>query len=268
MFITFYYRLPGRDGKGARVNKDQIIKSVDSSLERLGTDYIDLIQIHWPDRYVPIFGAQEYDLKQERDAVSFEEQLEALKTLVDAGKIRYVGVSNETPYGLMKFCEVADRLGLPKICSIQNSFSLITRSQIEQGISEICSERNENIGLLAYSPLAGGILTGKYRGSKESTAKSRLTLFEGFMDRYLQSDAQVAVNDYCSLAEEIGLTPAELALAWCYSRDYVCSSIIGATTLNQLKENMAAVLLKDKITEDVCKSINSIHKRCMDPSKT
>ena len=134
-------------------------------MKRLGTDYIDLIQIHWPDRYVPIFGAQEYDLKQERDAISFEEQLQALKTLVDAGKVRYVGVSNETPYGLMKFCETADRLGLPRICSIQNSFSLITRTQIEQGISEVCSERNENIGLLAYSPLAGGILSGKYRCS-------------------------------------------------------------------------------------------------------
>ena len=237
-------------------------------MNRLGTDYIDLIQIHWPDRYVPIFGAQDYDLKQERDAVSFEEQLEALKTLVDAGKIRYVGVSNETPYGLMKFCEVADRLGLPRICSIQNSFSLISRTQIEQGISEVCSERNENIGLLAYSPLAGGILTGKYRGSRESTAKSRLTLFEGFMDRYLQSDAQAAVNAYCTLAEDIGLTPAELALAWCYSRDYVCSSIIGATTLSQLKENMGAILLKGRITDDVEKRVNAIHKRCMDPSKT
>jgi len=259
--------MPGRDGKMARVSKQQIFDSVDASLKRLGTDYIDLIQTHWPDRYVPIFGSQRYDIEQERDAISFKEQLSAFKDLVDQGKIRYVGVSNETPYGVMKFCQISDELGLPRICSIQNSYSLLVRTQIEQGLSEVCSPRNEDVGLLAYSPLAGGILSGKYRGSKESTSKSRLTLFEGFMDRYLQSDAQQAVEKYCNLADELSITPSELALAWCYTRSEVTSSIIGATTVEQLTENMEAILLQDKITPEVVAKVDAIHKSCMDPSK-
>jgi aryl-alcohol dehydrogenase-like predicted oxidoreductase len=137
--------LPGRNGRGSRVTKEDIIVSVDESLKRLGTDYIDLIQIHWPDRYVPIFGASNYDLSQERDYVSFEEQLSAFDTLIKQGKVRYVGVSNETPYGVMKFCQVAEQRGLPKIVSIQNSYSLIVRSDFECSLTEVCSPRHENV---------------------------------------------------------------------------------------------------------------------------
>jgi aryl-alcohol dehydrogenase-like predicted oxidoreductase len=137
--------LPGRNGEGCRVSKKDILVSVDESLRRLGTDYIDLVQIHWPDRYVPIFGATNYDLKQERDYISFEEQLSAFKTLVKQGKVRYVGVSNETPYGVMKFCQAAEKLGLPKIVSIQNSYSLIVRSDFESSLTEVCSPRHENV---------------------------------------------------------------------------------------------------------------------------
>ena len=156
--------MPGRNGGQTRVSKEQIKTSVDFSLKRLGCEYIDLIQIHWPDRYVPMFGADGYKKELERnDAISFQEQLEAVDELIKAGKVRYLGVSNETPYGAMKFCELARSSNLPKICSIQNSYSMLTRSEFESGgLAEVCSPLNEDIGLLPYSPLAGGILTGKY----------------------------------------------------------------------------------------------------------
>jgi aryl-alcohol dehydrogenase-like predicted oxidoreductase len=187
------------------------------------TIYLDLLQIHWPDRYVPIFGAEPYNASLEREAVSFQEQLEAIDGLVQAGKVRYFGVSNETPYGVMKFSQLASTLGLQKLVSIQNSYSLLTRSDYESGLTEVCSPRNENVGLLAYSPLAGGILTGKYFDPNVAST-SRLNLFKGYMERYKQSLSVAAVEKYRDIATKYGLTPAELALAWCYTRDHVAST--------------------------------------------
>jgi aryl-alcohol dehydrogenase-like predicted oxidoreductase len=198
--------LPGRNGKGSRVRREDIIASVDASLERLGTDYIDLLQIHWPDRYVSLFGGSAYDLTQERDYTPFEEQLETLGEIVKAGKVRYIGVSNETPFGVMKFKQIAEKMGLPAICSIQNSYSLIVRSDYESGLIECCSPRHENIGLLAYSPLAGGILTGKY-AKPDCPTTARLNLFQGYMERYKSSICADAVADYCSIAEKHNMTP-------------------------------------------------------------
>ena len=152
--------MPGRGGKPTQVSREQIVTSVDESLKRLGTDYIDLIQVHWPDRYVPLFGAGPYNRSLERDSTSFEEQLDALHGLVKCGKVRHIGVSNETPYGVMKFTQLAEQKGMTRIVSIQNSNSLLTRSDFENGLTEVCSPRHENLGLLAYSPLAGGISTG------------------------------------------------------------------------------------------------------------
>lgn len=215
--------LPGRNGHSSRVTAKEIELSVDFSLQRLGTDYIDLLQIHWPDRYVPLFGAGPYNMSLERDAVSFEEQLTAMDNLIKKGKVRYFGVSNETPYGVMKFSALAEKLGLPKLVSIQNSYSLITRSDYEAGLIEVCSPRNENVGLLAYSPLAGGILTGKYSDPKVSSG-SRLNLFPGYMQRFKQSLCVAAVDEYSRIAAKHGMTPAELALAWCYSRPHVAST--------------------------------------------
>ena len=174
--------LPGRNGKGSRVRAEEIIISVDESLKRLGTDYIDLIQIHWPDRYVSLFGGPAYDVKLERDYTSFEEQLRAFDVLIKQGKVRYIGVSNETPYGVMKFSQAAELYGLPKVVSIQNSYSLLVRSDYEAGLVETCSPRHENVGLLAYSPLCGGLLTGKYF-QDELSKNARLNLFEGYMER-------------------------------------------------------------------------------------
>ena len=224
--------LPGRDGKSSRVTAREIELSVDFSLQRLGTDYIDLLQIHWPDRYVPLFGAAPYNFSLEREAVSFEEQLTAMDKLIKSGKVRYFGVSNETPYGVMKFAAIAEKLGLPKLISIQNSYSLITRSDYEAGLVEVCSPRNENVGLLAYSPLAGGILTGKYSDPNVSSG-SRLNIFPGYMQRFKQSLCVAAVDEYSRIAVKHGLTPAELALAWCYSQPHVAST----------SESLIAILL-------------------------
>jgi len=259
--------MPGRDGKATRVSKSQIKLSVDASLKRLGTDYIDLIQIHWPDRYVPMFGQDGYKYELERnDAISFHEQLEAFDELIKEGKVRYLGVSNETPYGVMKFSELSRQYNLPKIVSIQNSYSMLTRSEFESGgLCEICSPLNENVGLLPYSPLAGGILTGKY--IRSDCPGARLNLFEGYMARYKQSLAKDAVLKYCEIADKYNLTPTELALSWCYSRPHVTSTIIGATSTLQLKENIEAYSKIDKINDSVLEEIQNVYKKYRDPSK-
>jgi len=226
-----------------------------------------LLQIHWPDRYVPIFGASYYNYTLEREATSFEEQLLTLDKLVKAGKIRYIGVSNETPYGIMRFSQVAKELGLSSVVSVQNSYSLINRLDYEIGLAETCSPRNENIGLLAYSPLAGGILTGKYANADDAATKnSRLNLFQGYMGRYKQSLAVNVVAKYCQLAKKYDMTPTQLALGWCYKNPYVASTIIGATSIPQLVENLESY--DEKIFSRIRdEDIDEIHKACKDPSK-
>jgi len=259
--------LPGRDGENSRVRKRDIMVSVEASLKRLGTEYIDLLQIHWPDRYVPIFGATAYNRSLEREATPFEEQLEALHLLIKQGKVRQIGLSNETPYGIMKFAAAAKQLGIQPFVSLQNSYSLINRAEFDSGLSEVCSPRNENVGLLPYSPLAGGILTGKY-ASGQDTSSCRLTLFPGYMARYKQSLAVEAVNKYCALAKELELTPTELALGWCYKQsDAVASTIIGATSVAQLRENLEA-FDENKWARIDNARIDDIHRQCKDPSKT
>ena len=257
--------LPGRGGENSRVRPQDIFASVDASLERLGVEYIDLLQIHWPDRYVPIFGAQGYNRSLERESVPLEEQLVALNTLIEQGKVREIGLSNETPFGVMRFAEIARSLKLRPMVSLQNSYSLINRAEYDSGLNEVCSPRNENIGLLPYSPLAGGILSGKY-ASGEDTSNCRLTLFPGYMARYKQSLAVAAVAKYCTLAQSAGLTPTELALGWCYKQTHVASTIIGATSVTQLQENLDA-FDTSKWARINDAAIDDIHKQCKDPSK-
>ena len=253
------------DGRGTRVTEADIVEGVEGSLRRLGTDYIDLLQIHWPDRYVPLFGSGTYDASQEREAVPFVEQLQALKKLVDQGKVRHIGVSNETPYGVCRFVQEHERdASLPRICSIQNSYSLLVRSDFESGLTETCAQTD--VGLLAYSPLAGGILSGKYSGSK-APAGARLNLFPGFMDRYSQSLAKEAVVEYERVAAAYDVTPAQLALKWCYSRPHVASTIIGATSMDQLRENIDAFFLDD-LPEGCLDAVADVYSRYRDPSKT
>jgi len=251
------------------LTREQIMDSVEASLERLGVEYIDLLQIHWPDRYSggkfgqPDFLPSKCE-EQEDQPTPFEEQLAAMQELVEAGKVRYIGVSNETPYGVCSMVGLAKAFPelYPKIVSIQNSYSLVVRKEYEAGLAEACY--HHKVGLLPYSPLAGGTLSGKYRSS-ESRENARLNLFPGFMDRYLNSQNEDAVNAYCDLAIESGMTPSELALSWCYHRELVQSTIIGATTKEQLEENLRAY--DTKLKEDTEKKIDSIYRKYTDPTK-
>ncbi|MGQ9837773.1 MAG: NADP(H)-dependent aldo-keto reductase [Cyanobacteriota bacterium] len=242
------------------INRDNIKQAVIGSLKRLKTDYIDLYQIHWPDRYVPQFGAVSYDPSQERPTVPIAEQLEALAEMVQAGFIRYIGLSNETPWGVSEFCHLAEQLGLPKVVSIQNAYSLINRL-FEVGLAEVC--RNEQVSLLAYSPLGFGVLTGKYLQGKKP-AGSRLALFEGFGQRYQKPNVAEAVAAYVSIAQKYGLTPAQLALAFVRSRWFVTSTIIGATNLAQLKENLSC--LQVELSAEILTEIEAVHQRYPNPA--
>ncbi|CAM9537248.1 unnamed protein product, partial [Discosporangium mesarthrocarpum] len=248
-------------GEGPRVRKSDIVESVDKSLKRLGTDHIDLLQIHWPDRYVPMFGSELYNPENERDDdIPFEEQLRGMEEVVKAGKVRHIGLSNETPYGVCKMVEVAEREGLPRPASVQNSYSLLVRADTELGgMAEVCSPRNANVGFLAYSPLAGGVLTGKYQDVENISSTSRLNLFPGYMERYRNSLSDKAVNEYLKVATDTGLTGAQLGLAWVYSREFVTSTIVGATSVDQLRENLCA--LNCPITDPAFDTISNIYLR-------
>lgn len=251
-----------------RVDPANIKESVEKSLKRLGTDYIDLLQIHWPDRYVPLFGEYSYDSSKWRPSVPFVEQLQAFQELINEGKIRYIGVSNETSYGVMEFVHAAKVEGLPKIVSIQNSYSLLVRSRFEVDLVEVCHPKNCNIGLLSYSPLGGGALTGKYIDINSAAAKKgRLNLFPGYMERYNKSIAREATIKYLELAEKHGLTPVQLALGFARDRPFMTSSIIGATSVEQLKEDIDAFTTTERpLPAEVLADIEAIFKRYKDPT--
>ncbi|ESW17853.1 hypothetical protein PHAVU_007G274000 [Phaseolus vulgaris] len=251
-----------------RVDAENIRESVEKSLKRLGTDYIDLLQIHWPDRYVALFGEFYYDPSKWRPSVPFVEQLQAFQELINEGKVRYIGVSNETSYGVMEFVHAAKVEGLPKIVSIQNSYSLLVRCRFEADLVEVCHPKNCNIGLLSYSPLGGGSLTGKYIDINSEAAKAgRLNLFPGYMERYNKSVAREATIKYLELAKKHGLTPVELALGFARDRPFMTSSIIGATSLDQLKEDIDAFTSTERpLPAAVMADIEDIFKRYKDPA--
>jgi aryl-alcohol dehydrogenase-like predicted oxidoreductase len=218
------------DGGRARLVKSQIDEAVAKSLRRLQTDYIDLYQLHWPDRRVPLFG--EVPAKtafQDEDYEPFDAILEALDAHIKAGRIRHVGVSNETPWGVMRFLLEAERRGLPRIVSIQNAYNTVNRT-FERGLSEIALR--EQVGLLAYSPLAQGYLTGKYLGGARPPG-ARTTLFERGQ-RYQSEGAEEALQAHVDAAADLGVDPAKLAIRFCDTRPFMTSTIIGATTMEQL----------------------------------
>ena len=264
--------LPRREPETpSALTREQILDSVNASLERLGVDYIDLLQIHWPDRYAggtfgsPDFLPSNYEERSKgNEPVPFEEQLAAMQELIQAGKVRYIGVSNETPYGVCSMVQLAKSFPdlYPKIVSIQNSYSLVVRKDYEAGLAETCY--HANVALLPYSPLAAGSLSGKYR-QKENRDKGRLTMFPGYMERYLGSQNEDAVNLYCELAERNQMTPSELALSWCYHRELVASTIIGATSMKQLEENLKAYDIN--LNDDIQEEIGDIYKKYTDPTK-
>lgn len=250
-------------GDLVRVTAAQIEESVNKSLARLDTDYLDLLQVHWPDRYVSLFGATAYDINLERpDDVPFEEQLRGLENVIKAGKVRHIGVSNESSWGVCQWGNAAEKYGLPKIVSIQNSYSLLVRGSFETDLAEVCAPRQMNVGLLAYSPLAGGSLSGKY--IKGNDPKARFNLFPGYMERFNKSLAREAVAEYAAIAQKYGITPTQLALAFCKSRWFVASTIIGATSLPQLKENVEAFDVE--LSAECLEDIQTIFKKYRDPS--
>lgn len=250
-----------------RVDAANIKESVEKSLKRLGTDYIDLLQIHWPDRYVPLFGDFSYDASKWRESVPFIEQLKAFQEIIQEGKVRYIGVSNETSYGVMEFVNAAKLEGLPKIISIQNSYSLLVRCHFEVDLVEVCMPQHCNVGLLAYSPLAGGALTGKYTNPDYVAAKKgRFNLFPGYMSRYNSSLAKEATEKYIQLAHQHGLTPVQIALGFLRDRQFVTSTVIGATSMEQLKENISAFTTARPLHPEVTKGIEEIFSRYRDPA--
>ena len=243
---------------GPRHTREQIHQALDASLKRLQTDYLDLYQLHWPDRHVNCFGQLGYLPGDDSDATPLEETLSALKDAVDAGKIRAIGLSNDTPWGVMRCLHLADTQGLPRVASVQNPYNLLNRS-FEVGLSEIA--HREDVGLLAYSPLAFGVLSGKYLDGQKP-AKGRLTLFERF-SRYTSELAEEATRAYVDIAREHGLDPAQMALAYVTSRPFVTSNIIGATTLEQLDANIASDSLE--LSDDVLDAIEAVHRRISNP---
>ena len=246
---------------GGNYTEQNIAIAIDGSLKRLQTDYIDLYQLHWPERNTNYFGKRNYEHDSSEEKWNdLESVLKALKKFVDQGKIKYIGISNETPWGLSRFLEVAEQLNLPRIVSVQNPYNLLNRAY-DIGMSEISCR--EKVGLLAYSPLAIGYLSGKYRDN-QIPKNSRIGLFGDFWTRYKEDNAKKAVDDYYKLAKENGLTLTQMALAFVNSRPFMTSNIIGATTMEQLKENIetADIDLSDEIVE----KINLIHSNNPNPT--
>ncbi len=248
-----------RDGN-PRFNRANIVAALDASLARLNTDYIDLYQLHWPDRKTNFFGQLGYRHQPDDEFVAIEETLEVLDGLVRAGKIRHIGLSNETPWGVHRFLHLAETRGWSRAVSIQNPYNLLNRS-FEIGLAEIAIR--EDIGLLAYSPLAFGVLSGKYLGGAQPTG-SRLSLFERFTLRYNNPQAEVATARYVALAQQYNLDPAQLALAFVTSRPFVTSNIIGATSLSQLRSNLGSLELS--LDNELLLALEAIHISQPNPS--
>jgi len=243
---------------GSRLDKKQIFQAVDDSLKRLQTDYIDLYQVHWPERKSNYFGRLGYEYSDEM-GVSIEETLEAMTDLVKSGRVRYIGISNETPWGTSRYLNIAQEKSMERIVTIQNPYSLLNRIY-EVGLAEI--SQHENVGLLAYSPLGFGQLTGKYINKTEKN--SRLGLFGDWFTRYSNEECLRAVKEYLKIADKYNLSLTHLALAFVNTRPFVTSNIIGATTMEQLKENIDSVNIE--ITDTMLEDINQVHSSQPNPA--
>ncbi|WP_010111284.1 NADP(H)-dependent aldo-keto reductase [Acinetobacter sp. P8-3-8] len=250
-----------RDGH-TKFIASEIESALDGSLKRLQTDYIDLYQLHWPQRATNFFGSLGYTNQHaalNENITPLEETLIALSNEVKKGRIRHIGLSNETPWGTMKFLHLAEQLGLEKVVSVQNPYNLLNRTY-EIGMAEIA--QYENVGLLAYSPLAFGFLTGKYRHGARP-ADGRISLFSRF-SRYTNTQSEWATEQYALLAEKHGLSLTQMALAFIKQQFFVDSTIIGATTMDQLKENIDAFQID--LSEEILTEINAIHQQQPNPA--
>ena len=241
-------------GDGTKLDRENIEAAIDASLERLQTDYVDLYQLHWPDRPMSMFGSGGIGYKHiESESISINETLGVLSDLVKNGKIRYVGLSNETPWGLSEFLKYSEMNNLPRVVSVQNAYNFLNRTY-EQGMSEYF--HRSQVGLLAYSPLAQGYLTGKYIDGARPEG-SRTALFERG-DRYEVPGANEAIKSYVAYADLIGMDPSVMANAFVNSRDFVTSNIIGATTMEQLK--LAVGSIEVNLDDENLKAIKEIHR--------
>ena len=252
--------------EGAGLTQEDILASCEGSLRRLKTDVIDLYQIHWPERNVPAFGQIYYDPSKERSKTPIYEQLEALNKLVRQGKVRYVGLSNETPYGVHEFVRVAEQYELPRIATVQNPYGLVSRG-VDNGLDETIHRLG--VSLLAYSPLGFGLLTGKYDESgttgPAAPKDARIAKFETVRaQRWGRAEALAAARRYNALAREHGLTPTAMALAWCYTNWRVASTIIGVTSLAQLDEDLDA--WGTKLSPDLLAAIDQVRWETRDPA--
>jgi len=243
---------------GPRLSRDHVLKACDDSLKRLGTDYIDLYQVHWPERQTNFFGRLGYQ-HQGDDGVTIAETLHALEELVKAGKVRHIGISNETPWGMHEYLRESVVYGKPRIVSIQNPYNLLNRT-FEVGCAEVSIR--EQCGLLAYSPLAFGVLSGKYLGGAKPGG-ARLTLYERFQ-RYTSERSNAATEAYVKLARQFGLDSAQMALAFVNQQSFVTANIIGATTMEQLRNNIASVELR--LDEEQLAAIEVIHQHNPNPA--
>ena len=253
-----------REGKG--MTAADIVASCEGSLRRLQTDVIDLYQIHWPERHVPAFGTKYYDPAKETAQTPIHEQLQALAGLVKAGKVRHIGLSNETPYGVHEFVRLAEQHGLPRVATVQNPYCLINRSY-DNALDETCHRLN--VSLLAYSPLGFGLLTGKYDASgiegPDAPQGARIASYESVRkQRWGRPEALAAARRYNQLAREHGLTPTQLALAFCYTNWRVASTIIGVTSLAQFDEDLAA--WGTTLSPDLLAAIDQIRWQVGDPA--
>lgn len=245
------------------VTKEGIIEACEGSLRRLQTDVIDLYQIHWPARNAPAFGAMYYDPSKDRECASVQEQLEAMEILVKAGKIRAVGLSNETPYGVHEFVRVAEHMGLPRVATVQNPYCLINRSY-DNGLDETC--HHLDVSLLAYSPLGFGLLTGKYDETGLVGDHGRMALYDSMRkQRWGRPESLASAKRYNDLARDNGLSPAALALAFCYRNWRVASTIIGVTSMQQLEECLDAWDVT--LNAEVLKAIDAIRAEDRDPAQ-
>jgi aryl-alcohol dehydrogenase-like predicted oxidoreductase len=235
-----------------RLNKKQINTAIDNSLKNLQIDHVDIYQLHWPDRPLNVFSGLEYEHTETDDVVPILETMEAMASLIKSGKIKYYGLSNETAWGTSQYIKLAEKHNIPKPITIQNPYSLINRSY-EVGLSEISIR--EKIGLLAYSPLGGGHLTGKYLGGKKP-AGSREVLWGNRFDRYRTQNTEPAVKAYYEVAKKHNIDPAQMAIQFCIIQKFVTSTIIGATSMEQLKKNIDSIDLS--LTNDVIKDINNV----------
>jgi aryl-alcohol dehydrogenase-like predicted oxidoreductase len=258
--------MPWVRGGSMDLTAADIVAACDGSLQRLNTDVIDLYQLHWPTRNLPLFGMMAFDPSKDRVVTSMHTQLEALGQLVKAGKVRAIGLSNESPYGVCEFVHLAEQHGLPRVATVQNAYSLLNRTH-ENGLDE--AMHHLKVSLLAYSPLAYGLLTGKYDASgitgPDAPANARITLFESTRkQRWGRPDALAAARRYNALALANGWTPTRMALAYCYTKWQVASTIIGVTTLAQLDEDIDAY--GTVLAPELLKAIDAIRWEIRDPA--